>query len=452
MAEGAETVLPDAYNLHKERPVVEASTYGFVQHCLSKNLPSTGILEFKVEGSSEHCIALDKVFFKVSIEISGEAVRPAPANAAEGTAPTRVSIGAAQNPAKVYPINNILHSLFESVEVDLEGQATTKTDKHNAYVAYINNLCSYGDNYHCKDFQLSGWSKDTKAKFESLTDTENTALAQRRLYFREESGKLKGEFIGRLCSPIFMQEKVLLPQVGMRVVLKKGSDAFALMCEAGSFSIKITDAALMVQKVALSDGVRETYARLLNEGNPVQYVLKTPTVNYYTIEKDSSQFMRDDLFSGKIPRQIIIGMVETSAYHGNPQQNPFNFQHFNVSEVGLYKDGMPYPYPIMKLDFQNKIYAEAFHNFMKCLGRANFYNVPPITMDEYANGYTLFGFDMSPDQTGTAEANAFFNSSSNIRLEMKFNRSLDKNVTLLVYSEMDNLLEIFKDRKISVTF
>ena len=78
----------------------------------------------------------------------------------------------------------------------------------------------------------------------------------------------------------------------------------------------------------------------MNEGHPVQYILPTPSINYYTIESGSSQFMRDDLFMGRIPKHLVIGLVLTSAYHGKSDENPFNFQHFDVCEIGLYKDSM----------------------------------------------------------------------------------------------------------------
>jgi hypothetical protein len=44
---------------------------------------------------------------------------------------------------------------------------------------------------------------------------------------------LKGEFIGKLFSPLFMQNKVLPPQVGFWIVIQKVNDLFALMHERG---------------------------------------------------------------------------------------------------------------------------------------------------------------------------------------------------------------------------
>jgi hypothetical protein len=162
--------------------------------------------------------------------------------------------------------------------------------------------------------------------------------------------------------------------------------------------------------------------------------------------------MRDDLFMGKTPKHVIIGMVETDAYHGNSAKNPFNFKHFDVSEIGLYKDGMPYPCPVMKPDFGKSRFGETFLCFLKSLGAVNSNIVPAIKKDEYSSGYTLFSFDMSPDQSQSVVPASMLKMSSNIRLEMKFKNALPKNVTLIVYAVFENLMEISKDRRVKVTF
>ena len=238
----------------------------------------------------------------------------------------------------------------------------------------------------------------------------------------------------------------------MNIVMKQARNSFSLMHEVGDFELQITDAVLMVQKVTVIQSIKESYIKLMDEGHPLHYTLETPTMNYYSLETGSSQFMRDNLFMGKVPKRIIVGMVDTTAYHGAGDKNPFNFQHFNLNEIALYKDGMPYPTPILKMDFERKIYAEAYHNFMKALGAAYSNNVPIVKREEFASGFALYCYNMTPDQSDTASSASVFNMNSNIRLEMKFSKPLDKNVTLLVYGVFENFMEISKDRRVTVSF
>lgn len=441
--------VPEAYNLVRKLPVNDACNYGFVDYCFPRNNVDTGNVEFVVEGNNEHCIVPNKIFVKVEFEITGLAARKA---AATDTTTTLIEIGTGDNMAKIVPVNNILHSAFESVDVYVNNMVTTRADRNYGYNAYFDIIRKYGEQSLDTYFQLGGWYKDDLSHMDSYSIKESTNLQARRNFWSLSNKALKGQFIGRLCSPLFMQEKILPPQVGLRVIMKKANNAFCLMHEGGDFQLKISGIVLMVQKVTPALGIKESYIKLLDEGNPLQYFLRTPMINYYTIPVNTSQFVRDDLFLGKMPKHIIIGMVETTAYHGDSKKNPFNFQHFNINEIGLYKDGMPYPCPVTKMDFTNNMYAEVYHNFMKSLGSAYANNVPTINKDEFKSGFTLFSYDMSPDQSGSVQAASMLNMNSNIRLELKFNTVLPSNVTLLVYAEFENVMEISKDRNVTVDF
>jgi hypothetical protein len=446
--ESIEKKIPDSYLMHNKLPVNEACTHGFTEYYYPKNSLDTKVIEFQVEGNGDHCIDPKQIFLKLEFNITGKAVR----GTANGTTATEVAIDTGKDSAKVYAINNIFHSSIESVEVYVGNEATTKVDRNYPYCAYLDTIKSYGEHKLHTYCQLAGFYKDDASNMDATDADASKPLQHRAKFWRVQNNTLKGEFIGRLCSPLFQQDRVLPSQVPLRVVLRMASNQFVLMHEPGNFELKVTGAVLMVQKVTLSPGLKESWTKLMEEDHPLQYYLETPTVNYYTLEANSTQFMRDDLFMGKTPKHIILAMVETKAYQGDPTKNPFNFRHFNVSEVALYKDGMPYPCPNIKTDFQNNVFKEAYHMFSKSLGAAYSSFALPINMDEYAHGYTLFSYDMSPDQSQTIVPATMMGLNSNIRLEMKFSAPLPENVTLIVYAKFENLMEISKGRGVRVVF
>lgn len=436
MATQVERFVSSPYALYKKKPVSDVCENGFVEYFYSKNDPKKGNLEFVVEGNFDHLIVPSKTFLKLGLELSGKSV----------TGEKNVSDG-----AKVSVINNIFGSIFDSVEVQVSGQNTTKMDKNIAYSSYLQTLCNYGDEALGTYFELCGWAKDTAGEMDDVSGEKNLGLKKRRGFFNLDNNT-RGEFIGKLCSPLFFQEKVLPTQVTMRILLQKAADPFILMHEDGNFQLKIVDAVLMVQKVSVISHLQQSYLKLLEEDHVIPYFLRTPSVNFYTIERYSSQFMRDDLFQGKVPRRVVIGMVETDAFHGQRDKNPYNFQDFGLHSICLSKDGMEYPRRTLRMDFARNVSADAYHNFMTSINGAYSRNVPNLTKDEFMRGYTLFSYDMSPDQLGSVHPGAMLNMNSNIRLDMRFGQPLAKNITLLVYSEAEYLLEINRDRRANINF
>ena len=72
-------------------------------------------------------------------------------------------------------------------------------------------------------------------------------------------------------------------------------------------------------------------------------------------------------------------------------------------------------------------------------------------MEQYKNGFCLYGFDLSPDW---CEEGEHFNlvKSGNIRLCLRFAKALPNAVTAICYSEFENVIEIDKKRQILFDF
>lgn len=431
--------ISSAYDLYAKQGIADHIESGFVEEYHLRNDIRSNTLEFVIDGNTEHAIVPRRIALKLALQISGDG---------GGEAANKTTIAAGNS--VVAPINNIFHSIFENVNVYLSNQPTTKIDNNYPYIAYIQTLMQYGEEPLNTNFSLTGWFKDTAGKMDD-PDGENDGFEKRCQLWRDRPTKTV-EYIGRLHSPIFMQDKILPTQVSMTVRLQKkaNKDFYLSYYSGGKYEISITAASLLVQKVALTPIYKESIRRMLNEGNSIPYPLVIPCINYMTIEPNSTQFIRDNLFLGKTPDRIIIGLVETKAYQGDSEKNPFNFQHFNLSQIALYKDGMPFPRPITRLDYTNKNYAEAYHNLMVSVHGNDSRFVPYITYKDFGSGYALYCYDMSPDQLGSTTHGAASNSVSNIRLELKFSTPTPQNITLLAYCERRHLLEIHEDRRVSI--
>lgn len=53
-----------------------------------------------------------------------------------------------------------------------------------------------------------------------------------------------------------------------------------------------------------------------------------------------------------ICQEESVAFVTSKAYNGDPQLNPYNFQHFNISYIVCYLDGEQYPLKAYQPNFE----------------------------------------------------------------------------------------------------
>jgi len=69
---------------------------------------------------------------------------------------------------------------------------------------------------------------------------------------------------------------------------------------------------------------------------------------------------------------------------------------------------------------------------------------------EYKNGYALYAFDLSPDLTDDEKFELLRTSS--VRLQIKFEDQMPHAITLIVYGEYQNLIEIDRNQNVIYDF
>lgn len=106
---------------------------------------------------------------------------------------------------------------------------------------------------------------------------------------------------------------------------------------------------------------------------------------------------------GQLPKGMFIGFVAAEVFHGRTSRNPFYFQHFNLSQLSVEVDRQSYFTKPYTADFSKKQYSESYDELLDTLWRmCDPYGALATDCDEYANGYTIFGFGLTCGSTGAA--------------------------------------------------
>lgn len=225
---------------------------------------------------------------------------------------------------------------------------------------------------------------------------------------------------------------------------------FCLMKEGNAnFNLKILNASLFVKKVTVSPSVKIGHGQALLTAT-AKYPIERVCLKTFSLAAGSRICSQENLFLGPLPKTIIFGMVDNDAFSGSYNKNPFNFKHYDAEFIALYVDGTQYPAKPFQPVFQSGNVVREFHSLILASGKQLKDQALSINREEYLNGYTLFAFNMNPDDDCGQHLSLI--KSGNMRLELRFRQPLPITVNLIVYASFDSILEINNRRNVLIDY
>lgn len=361
--------------------------------------------------------------------------------------------------AEVSFLPDIGNSLFESVQVAINEESYSELNQeHYPYKAYVEKLLKYSDRAHKRflapalampdssTFLEKQWAyyKSEEAKEDKYpTEKKNTNYHMRANYVLGNGGK--ANIVTPLHLDLFQAARFMPPGLRFHLtfnrsspefyILSQAEDADALVIGNQDYRIKILDFKLKVNYLLL-DGALKT-AATQNKRFIVPYtktlIHRTQfPVGYTTLHFDIAR-------SGVLPRQLLVGMVDSRAFQGDFKRSPFMFQHYKVSEVGLKINGENYPLEPLTMDFTaNAVnYSNAYLHFLENIGQGKS-DACQITMENYPFGHTLFAFDLSNDRNNNFHL--FQPRGGSLAVEVKLRETYASPITLLVFGCYNKML------------
>ena len=353
--------------------------------------------------------------------------------------------------AQVGPVNLFLHSLFFDVDVSLNETPVTSSNNTYAYRAYIENLLSYGSTSKQSQLNSQRYYKDVAGALEEINpyndDAVNTGFVARS-QFTNVSRVV--DMIGKIHSDLFFQDKYLLNDVGVRICLNRNKDAFCLMADAAAtFKVKILDCKLHVRKVKISPSVFIAHNKALEGGN-AKYPIRRAICKTYTIPTGNLDHTQENLFTGQLPTRIVVGCVDNDAFNGRFSKNPFNFKHFDLTQLRVYLDGQQHSLIPMEPNFNTNNYITAYSNLFAGTGKLMKDKGTNIKREDFAGGYALYVFDLTADLAEEGHSNLM--KHGNVCLDLKFGTALPNTINVIAYAEFESVLEIDKSRNVIVDY
>jgi hypothetical protein len=225
------------------------------------------------------------------------------------------------------------------------------------------------------------------------------------------------------------------------------------MSDNEGFKVKITEANLWVRRCKISPSVLLAHSKTLEHGT-AKYPITHVDVKSFTLPSGIRSKTLDNVFSGQVPKRIIVGLVSNKAFNGDFKLNPFNFKHYKTNYFSLYVDGEQIPSKPLQPNFADGIeqFVLSYNTLFNGTGIHYSNTGNSISRHEYKNGNCLMVFDLTPDLS--ANETSYWNlvRNGNVRVEFGFAEDLPETVNCLVYAEFDNVIEIDRFRNVSTDY
>ena len=385
--------------------------------------------------------------------------------------------------SSVAPVNNFLHSLFRQVDVYLNGKQVTPAMGTYAYRSYIETLLNYDVSAKESQFSSALYYKDTAGQMDATgalpssqtinyknvsgqnasvkvyaPGTGNQGFAKRHQFI---TSGIQFVLSGPIFSDIFMTDRLLLNMMDLKVVLNRSTDNFSLM-EIGNDSdpieprVHFTDVVLKIRKVKVDQTVSDGVERMLKQ-TPALYPIRRVECKILTIPENLPDIRQDNIFSGIIPKTFVFGLVHVDAYNGTYGKNPYNFQHFGVTNVSLTANGQEIPFKQLTLKYpknDNGIpdpatddelnFDEAYNTLFSGTGKIYSNAGLDITRENYPGGYALYAFDLTPDMCNSTD---YFNTVQRGSLTLALTlKKQDHAIGMVCYGVFENVIRIDAER------
>lgn len=401
-----------------------------VQDCNSK-------LEFKIGANSTQYLDLNDSFLYLKVKV---------VNKKDGS-----NIAVA---SKLSTSNLFLHSLFSQLDVYFNSKLISTSNNAYPYRAYIETLLSYGLEYKASQATCPLFYLDTN---NGKPGDNNKGYKKRGEFI---SGSKSVELVDKLRFDLANQHRYILNDINVTINLTKSSDAFALWAESETttsgtsvaikeYKIQILNATLFIRKQILFPSIILAHQKLLEKGEVARYPHKRIEVKYLTLPSGNSNLIEDNLFTNVIPSRVIIGFIKSKAFNGDLYENPYHFNHFSISNIGLSVNNIYLPSQPRTYDFDHGDYLLAYYSTFTSLGLIGQDVGLTYDRDSFKESNALFIFDII--QASTDDSLLTLDKSGNVKLEVKFGKPLTEALHCIVYAEYQSVLEIDKYRQIIVS-
>ena len=334
----------------------------------------------------------------------------------------------------VLPIANTYCSMFEDLNISINGVLVENTQRDFTIKAYLQNLLFSTQSDRDTWLQSGLLALDEAPSFHTVLSSLSSNAAEVFAkdigqYMRQATVKKTTNLLyGRLPSDVLNCSEPLPDNIDINIKLFPAKSEACLVQTIKStgaidYRIKITDCSLYVPRITTKNNVNIDR----------KFTYTNWRVLAYTHQASQTNFKKDIAFGETLPQKAIVVFMPETTYNGTWEKSKVGFDHENAVNLLMKCNHKHVPFTNgYKCDWQNDLYHTAYVGLTTELGARGH----SIKYHHFDDGYAIFGFDLTPNKTGDLAAEHPLKGA--LQLSVEFNPVPSVNlmaIVVLIYAD-----------------
>lgn len=215
---------------------------------------------------------------------------------------------------------------------------------------------------------------------------------------------------------------------------------------------QLQEALLLVHRSKVTPGTLEAHRKALTHAT-AKYPHTRVEVKTLTIGPGLSDITTEPIFTGQLPRRILVGFIPNEAIVGSPMISSFKFEAHAVNYLAFTVDGMQYPRNAFKPDFASNKYMREYYSLMQAFNLDSLHVPGRLAFDEYKDRCVLYAYNFTPDMgDGVHLGPANLIKRGVLGMHVRFSEPPTKTLSAVIYAEFDNIMEIDNDGNVRIDY
>jgi len=162
-----------------------------------------------------------------------------------------------------------------------------------------------------------------------------------------------------------------------------------------------------------------------------------------SVPKDTFNIVQERIWSGTIPKVVLVGIVNAESYQGVQGKNPFDFKTYNLSRINVSTNENQAAFNAQEYDFENGKFLDGYLKLCEVINNKH-ENI--INRTSFKNGKCLYGFELNPQLLDNSVTPS---RSGNVKLDVTFAKQTPEAAVIILYGLFQSHLYIDKEREVA---